>query len=71
MQQWNWKGIDVVNAHERDPAAYVRGIQQAISASMTGILSPEHLYTHTYPLAELGAALEATRDHPPGFVKAL
>jgi threonine dehydrogenase-like Zn-dependent dehydrogenase len=24
MQMWNWRGIDVINAHERDPRAYVQ-----------------------------------------------
>jgi hypothetical protein len=36
-----------------------------------GILAPASLYTHSYPLSRLGEALEATRDHPDGFVKAL
>jgi predicted dehydrogenase len=27
MQLWNWRGLDVVNAHERDPAVYVRGMR--------------------------------------------
>lgn len=71
MQQWNWKGIDVINAHERDRAAYVRGLEEAITATAAGLLSAERLYTHSFSLSELGAALEATRDHPDGFVKAL
>lgn len=71
MQQWNWKGIDVVNAHERNPAIYVRGVREAIAASSAGLLSADRLYTHTYPLSDLGAALQVTRDHPEGFVKAL
>lgn len=71
MQQWNWKGIDVINAHERDRATCVRGVEEAIEATITGLLSPERLFTHCYALEDLGAAIEATRDHPPGFVKAL
>jgi threonine dehydrogenase-like Zn-dependent dehydrogenase len=71
MQQWNWKGIDVVNAHERDPTVYVRGVRDAIDAITNGLLNPERLYTHTYALDDLGAALDATRDKPDGFVKAL
>jgi threonine dehydrogenase-like Zn-dependent dehydrogenase len=71
MQQWNWKGIDVINAHERDPAMYVHGIEEAIKAIDAGVIKPETLYTHRYPLSRLGEALDATRDHPDGFVKAL
>jgi threonine dehydrogenase-like Zn-dependent dehydrogenase len=71
MQQWNWKGIDVINAHERDPATCVRGVEEAVEASMAGLIPSERLYTHSYALSDLGKAIEATRDHPPGFIKAL
>jgi len=71
MQLWNWRGIDVVNAHERDPARYAEGIRDAIGAVASGRLDPLPLYTHRFPLDRLGDALDATRDHPEGFVKAL
>ncbi len=71
MQEWNWKGIDVVNAHERDPAVQMRGLTEAIEAVASGRLDPTPLYTHRYPLERLGEALDATRDKPGGFVKAL
>jgi threonine dehydrogenase-like Zn-dependent dehydrogenase len=71
MQQWNWRGIDVINAHERDPAIYVRGMAEAIDAVLAGGLRPEPLFTHRFPLERLGEALDATRDRPDGFLKAL
>ena len=71
MQQWNWRGLDVINAHERDPALYVQGMRAAVAAVAEGRLDPGPLYTHRYPLAELDAALAATRDRPEGFMKAL
>jgi threonine dehydrogenase-like Zn-dependent dehydrogenase len=71
MQMWNWKGIDVVNAHERDPAVQLRGLREAVEAVAGGRLDPAPLYTHSYPLERLGEALDATRDKPDGFVKAL
>jgi threonine dehydrogenase-like Zn-dependent dehydrogenase len=71
MQLWNWRGIDVINAHERDPAVYVQGIEEAVDAVREGRLDPFPLFTHHYGLEELGTALDATRDHPEGFVKAL
>lgn len=71
MQGWNWKGIDVINAHERDPAVQLRGVREAAAAVAEGRLDPAPLYTHHYPLARLGEALDATRDKPQGFVKAL
>lgn len=71
MQLWNWRGLDVVNAHERDPAAYARGVRDAVQAVVCGRLDPTPLHTHTYPLERLAEALDATRDKPDGFVKAL
>jgi len=71
MQLWNWRGLDVVNAHERDLGVYARGLRSAVEAVRTGLLAPERLYTHTYSLDRLGDALAATATRPPGFVKAL
>lgn len=71
MQLWNWRGLDVVNAHERDPAVYARGVREAVAAVVSGRLDPTPLCTHAYPLDQLGEALDATRDRPDGFVKAL
>jgi NADPH:quinone reductase len=71
MQLWNWRGLDVINAHERDPDVYVEGIRKAVEAVASGRLDPSPLYTHTFPLSELGAALDATRDRPDGFLKAM
>jgi threonine dehydrogenase-like Zn-dependent dehydrogenase len=71
MQMWNWRGLDVINAHERDPAIYMSGIREAVAAVQSGRLDPSPLYTHRYALEDLGTALDNTRDRPDGFVKAL
>jgi threonine dehydrogenase-like Zn-dependent dehydrogenase len=71
MQGWNWRGLDVVNAHERDPAVYLRGMREAVDAVVRGELDPTPLYTHAFPLEAVGEALDATRDRPDGFLKAL
>jgi len=71
MQLWNWRGLDVINAHERDPEVYMAGIRAAVAAVTSGRLDPRPLYTHVYPLERLGDALDATRDRPDGFLKAL
>jgi threonine dehydrogenase-like Zn-dependent dehydrogenase len=71
MQLWNWRGLDVVNAHERDPAVYVEGVRAAVEAVVAGRLDPGPLLTHSYPLERLDAALAATRDRPEGFMKAV
>lgn len=71
MQLWNWRGLDVINAHERDPAIYAQGVHEAIAAVVDGRIDPMPLYTHRYGLDQLDAALNATRDRPDGFLKAL
>ena len=71
MQMWNWKGIDVINAHERDPAVCLQGLRDAVDAVASGRLDPAPLYTHRFGLNQVGAALDATRDRPEGFLKAL
>ena len=71
MQLWNWRGLDVINAHERDPKIYTQGIREAVTAISSGRLDPSSLYTHTFPLDRLDEALNATRDRPDGFLKAL
>lgn len=71
VQLWNWRGIDVVNAHERDPEVQLRGIREAVDAVAGGRLDPRPLYTHLFPLADLKAAMDAAATRPEGFVKAL
>ncbi len=71
MQLWNWRGLDVVNAHERDPLVYVDGMRAAIDAALDGSINPWPLFTHTFKLAELPDAFETVSSSPEGFVKAL
>jgi threonine dehydrogenase-like Zn-dependent dehydrogenase len=71
LQSWNWRGLDVVNAHERDPQAYVRGMRDAVELTLAGRLDVERLVTHRLPLDRLDEALELARTRPPGFVKAV
>jgi threonine dehydrogenase-like Zn-dependent dehydrogenase len=71
IQLWNWRGLDVINAHERDPQEYIKGIRAAIEAVEQGILRPEALYTHHYPLSEMKVAFDQLANRPDGFVKAL
>jgi threonine dehydrogenase-like Zn-dependent dehydrogenase len=71
MWLWNWRGLDVINAHERDPRIYLQGMREAVDAVASGRLDPAPLYTHRFPLHRLGDALDATRDRPDGFLKAL
>ena len=71
VQLWNWRGIDVINAHERDPKVYLAGMRAAVDAVASGRIDPASLYTHAFSLSELGQALQMTKDRPEGFMKAV
>jgi len=71
VQLWNWRGLDVINAHERDPQEYIKGIKAAVEAVEAGVIKPEKLYTHTYTLDNIAEAFETLASRPDGFVKAL
>ena len=71
MQLWNWRGLDVINAHERDPAIYLEGMREAVRAVEDGTINPRPLYTHEFPLEQLGDALNMSAERPDGFMKAL
>ncbi|MFL6721345.1 MAG: zinc-binding dehydrogenase [Sphingomonas sp.] len=71
MQLWNWRGFDVINAHERDPAVSVQGMRDAVAVIESGLIDPRLLITHRFPLRRLGEALDATRDRPGNFIKAV
>ncbi|HEY0681357.1 MAG TPA: zinc-binding dehydrogenase [Steroidobacter sp.] len=71
MQQWNWRGLDVINAHERTMDRYVTGVQKAIQAALEGRLDPFPLLTHTVSLGSMDDGFKLMRERPEGFVKAL
>lgn len=70
MQQWNWKGLDVVNAHERDPEVYMEGMRVGIKLLESGQLDMAPLVTHAFPLEEVNEAFECSVSKPEGFFKA-
>jgi NADPH2:quinone reductase len=71
MQLWNWRGLDVINAHERDPEAYLAGMRAAVEAVAAGQLDPSPLITHRVSLADLAKAFRMLRERPDGFLKAV
>lgn len=71
MQLWNWRGLDVINAHERVPRVYVSGMRAAVDAVAHGRLDPSPLYTHVFSLDRINHAMKAARSRPDGFLKAL
>jgi threonine dehydrogenase-like Zn-dependent dehydrogenase len=71
MALWNWKGLDVVNAHERNPHVRVDRLREAVHLAACGELDAQPLFTHALPLDALQEGLELARTRPAGFVKAL
>jgi 2-desacetyl-2-hydroxyethyl bacteriochlorophyllide A dehydrogenase len=71
LQLWNWRGLDVINAHERDPTVYVEGLTAAVQAVAEGRLDPTPLLTHRVSLADIGEAYRVSVERPEGFVKAV
>ena len=71
MQLWNWKGIDVINAHERDPQIYTEGLKEAIILTNRGVLRPKELITHQFDFREIGSAFKMLHEKPEGFLKGL
>jgi threonine dehydrogenase-like Zn-dependent dehydrogenase len=69
MQSWNWKGIDVINAHERDPSVYVRALREALTLAGSRDLDVRGLHTHAWPLEQAADAFRFAEERPSGFVK--
>lgn len=71
LQSWNWRGLDVINAHERDTSVYVSGMREAVALVASGALTVAPLLTHTLPLAESTQAFRLAETRPEGFLKAV
>jgi threonine dehydrogenase-like Zn-dependent dehydrogenase len=69
MQEWNWRGIDVINAHERDQAVYVEGIRLAVEAVASNRIRLEGLISHFFPFAQIENGFRTLEQRPEGFVK--
>jgi threonine dehydrogenase-like Zn-dependent dehydrogenase len=71
LQSWNWRGIDVVNAHERDPRVYVEAMRRAVDLAARGELDVAALVTNRFGLDELERAFTFASERPAGFLKAV
>ncbi|MFN7138643.1 MAG: MDR/zinc-dependent alcohol dehydrogenase-like family protein [Limisphaerales bacterium] len=71
MQLWNWRGLDVINAHERDPQIYIDGMRSAVNAIADGTIDPSPLYTHQFSLERISDAFSAMDQRPENFLKAI
>lgn len=71
MEMWNWKAIDVVNAHVRRKADLMESMGIGLELLATGKLDFGSLVTHRFSLDEVDKAYDALRSKPEGYIKAL
>jgi threonine dehydrogenase-like Zn-dependent dehydrogenase len=71
VQELNWRGIDLISAHERDPQQYIEGMKKAIAAIENGQMDPFPLFTHVFPMEKAHEAFEHLQKRPDGFIKAI
>jgi threonine dehydrogenase-like Zn-dependent dehydrogenase len=68
---WNWKAIDVVNAHVRRRADLMESMRIGLELSARGLLDIGALVTHRFGLDEVDLAYGALESKPSGFLKAV
>jgi threonine dehydrogenase-like Zn-dependent dehydrogenase len=67
---WNWMAFTIANAHFRDEATILHGMEAGMRLLTSGRLSLEVLVTHRFPLDRIGEAFAASVEKPAGFGKA-
>jgi L-iditol 2-dehydrogenase len=71
LGHWNWMAYDLRNAHFRDTATIMRGMDVAGRLLASGRLDLASLVTHRFPLENIGEAFATAVAKPVGFVKAI
>ncbi|MFE2316431.1 zinc-binding dehydrogenase [Streptomyces sp. NPDC059441] len=71
MQQWNFKAIDVINAHVRDRQRIRESTRRGLDLVAAGRVDLGPLITHRYRLADLDRAFTDLSGKPDGFIKAV
>jgi threonine dehydrogenase-like Zn-dependent dehydrogenase len=71
MRLWNWRGIDVINAHERKTEIRLAGIRAAIGAVLAGRLRLDRLGMRRFALHRINEAFDSIRGSHSSFAKAV
>jgi len=71
VEMWNWKAIDVINAHVRRRADLMESMRIGLALLASGLIDLACLVTHRYDLNGVDQAFADLRDKPAGFVKAV
>jgi threonine dehydrogenase-like Zn-dependent dehydrogenase len=70
LQHWNWRGFDILNAHQRDPEVNRAATKTGIDNVSQGRIDPSWLLTHKFELKNLDQAFKILANRPAGFMKA-
>lgn len=68
---WNWKAIDVVNAHVRRRADLIESMRIGLELAAQGLIDFASLVTHRYSLDDVDQAYADLERKPTGFMKAV
>lgn len=68
---WNWKAIDVINAHVRRHDILMESMRIGLELEAAGLIDLGALVTHRYPLADVDQAYGDLQAKPEGFIKAV
>ena len=71
MDLWNWKGIEVVNAHERRADFQMDSMRRALKLLQARKIVMDPLITHRYSLDQVDQAFSDLEQKPKGFIKAV
>jgi L-iditol 2-dehydrogenase len=67
---WNWMAYDVRNAHFREEATILRGMDVGMRLVRAGRIDLASHVTHRFELADIAEAFDTAVAKPDGFVKA-
>jgi threonine dehydrogenase-like Zn-dependent dehydrogenase len=71
LQTWNWKAIDVINAHVRRRDLLNESIRRGLELVRLGRIRPGSLVTHRFGLDRVEEAFDALATKPNGYIKAI
>jgi len=71
LGQWNYKALQIVNCHFRDPKIILRGMSVGVKLMENGLLTMGDLITHRFPLGSINDAFATAERKPDGFIKSV
>lgn len=69
MELWNWKAINVINAHERRVDFQMDCMRRGLNLLKAGKITMKPLITHKYSLDQVDQAFADLETKPKGFIK--